>query len=316
VIAQKALSAVARLNENFGINYVIDFLRGSKSEKIKEWHKSLKTYGAGKDIPKNDWYGYFRELLDNDYLKRSGGDYPILKLTEKSHAILKGQEKVMLIKTITREKAAVSTISFEEELLKELKSIRYELSIKENVPAYIIFSDATLIEMAGYLPQNFEELKQISGFGEIKLERYGKLFLDVVVKYCEERELPSKIYLKKPKRQRKKKNYSNNGNSKTDTKEETLKLFKGGKTISEIAAARVLKDSTIESHLAYYIFDGDVKVEDLVPAAKITHIKQAIRLHGGQALAPIKNELGDEFSYGEIRAVVNYLQREKLTPSV
>ncbi|MBN4051503.1 helix-turn-helix domain-containing protein, partial [bacterium AH-315-M05] len=259
-------------------------------------------------IPKNDWYGYFRELLDNDYLKRSDGDYPVLKLTEKSHAILKGQEKVMLIKTITRKKAVESTISFEGELLKDLKSIRYELSIKENVPAYIIFSDATLLELAAYLPQNFDELKQISGFGEIKLASYGKMFLEVVVKYCEERELPSKIYLKKPKRQRKKKSYINNGNGKTDTKAETLKLFKSGKTISEIVAARELKSSTIENHLAYYIFDGNVKVGDLVSATKIPHIKQAIRLHGDQALAPIKNELGDEFSYGEIRAVVNYLK--------
>ncbi len=316
IIAQKAFSAVTRLKENFGINYVIDFLRGSQSEKIKQWHKTLKTYGIGEDISRNDWHGYFRELIDKGYLTRSDDIYPVLKLTEKSHNVLKGQEKVMLIKTVTRKTVPETVITYEEELLKKLKSIRYELSVKENVPAYIVFSDATLIELAAYLPQNFDELKQISGFGEIKLANYGKIFLNAVTQYCEDKGLKSKIHLKKPKRQRKRRSGSSPspsgrvGEGLPDTKAESFCLFKAGKTISEIAAVRALKNSTIEGHLAYYVLKGEIKVQELVPDEKIPHIKKAIKLHGDQALAPVKNELGEGFSYGEIRAVVNHLKRE------
>ncbi|MFH1319743.1 MAG: DNA helicase RecQ [Bacteroidota bacterium] len=323
IIAQKALSAVARLDENFGINYVIDFLRGSQSGKIKEWHKTLKTFGIGEDIPKNEWHRYFRELISRDYLVQSDGNYPVLKLTEKSHDILKGKEKVMLIKTVTRKAVPETTMTFEAELFKKLKSIRYELSVKEDVPAYIIFSDATIMEMAAYLPQDFDELEKISGFGEIKLERYGKIFLDAITRYCEVKGLKSKIHLKKPKRQRRRRSVSGSGGSPSpsgragegsDTKAESCYLFKTGKTISEIAASRALKNSTIESHLAYYVLSGDIKVDELVPTEKITHIEKAIKLHGDQALAPVKNELGDGFTYGEIRAVVNHLRRgEDLT---
>src|ERR1700743_2569765 len=103
LIAQKALSAVARLNERFGSGYVIDFLRGSRSEKIREEHKQLKTYGIGTDISKADWHSYLRELISLGYLAVTEDDYPILKLTEKSSAVLKGQLKVELIASQTVE---------------------------------------------------------------------------------------------------------------------------------------------------------------------------------------------------------------------
>jgi ATP-dependent DNA helicase RecQ len=98
VIAQKALSAVARLNERFGANYVVDFLKGSRSEKLRPEHKELKTYGVGADISKEDWMQYLKDLLAQNYLKKSEGDYPILQLTEKSPGVLRGKEKVQLIK--------------------------------------------------------------------------------------------------------------------------------------------------------------------------------------------------------------------------
>ncbi|MCH8318431.1 MAG: DNA helicase RecQ [Bacteroidetes bacterium] len=310
VIAQKALSAVARLNERFGINYVIDFLRGSQSEKIKEWHKKLKTYGVGADISKDDWRLYIRNLIDEEYLAVTEGEYPVLNLTKKSSPVLNGKEKVMLVKSITRETVVEQTMSYEDELLKKLKVIRYELSIQENVPAYIIFSDVTLIELSTYLPQDFDELKQISGFGEIKLAKYGKLFLDHIVRYCKQKDLKSKIHYKKPKRQRK----SRPGSAvKPDTKVETFQLFKSGKSIPDIAVIRGFAASTIEGHLAHFILDGQVELKDLVLAEKVPAIEKAIMLHGDQALSPIKTELGDQYSYGEIRAVINHLQKEKLS---
>src|ERR1700712_1887499 len=121
LIAQKALSAVARLNERFGLNYVIDFLRGSKREKIREEHKQLKTYGVGADISRADWFRYIRELVTLGYLQTTDDEYPVLKLTSKSDAVLRGLEKVELIASQTIEEREQEVMPFEAGLLSELK---------------------------------------------------------------------------------------------------------------------------------------------------------------------------------------------------
>ncbi|MCZ6693686.1 MAG: DNA helicase RecQ [Bacteroidetes bacterium] len=101
-IAQKALSAVTRLEERFGVNYIIDFLRGSKSEKIWDRHKNLKTYGVGAEISKEDWRHYINELIGLDYLIRDNGQYPVLKLGKKSWDVLNKGEKVSVNQPITQ----------------------------------------------------------------------------------------------------------------------------------------------------------------------------------------------------------------------
>ncbi len=200
VIAQKALSAVARLENRYGLTYLVDFLRGSKSERITDAHKNLKTYGIGKDISKEDWFRYFKDLLSFGYLKQVGSEYPILALTEKSRNVLLGKEKVFLVKIITKKDTALSDMPYEKGLFLKLKVARIDIAQKENVPAYLIFSDATLLELASYLPQTMEDVRKISGFGDIKLAKYGKIFLDEVVEYCKKYKLETKINEKTPKR--------------------------------------------------------------------------------------------------------------------
>ena len=307
-IAQKALSAVTRLNEKYGVNFIIDFLRGSKSEKIPDWQMQLKTYGVGKDISKEEWKQYINDLITMGYLLQEGGQYPTLKLTEKSQAVLKGEEKVMLVKSVTREEVAETELQYEKELFSILKSIRNQLAEEAQVPAYIIFSDATLLELATYLPQQFSELKQMSGFGEVKIQRYGKTFLNAVIDYCKKNNLPSSIQHKIPKRQRKSRT-AGDFSKTTDTKMESYQLFKSGKSISEIATIRHLATSTIESHLAHFILEGEIQIEELVAKEKIEPIEKAIRQHGDLSLSILKNHLGDEYSYGEIKAVVSHLNR-------
>lgn len=202
VIAQKALSAVARLESRYGLTYVVDFLRGSKSERISEQHKALKTYGIGNDIAKEDWFRYIKDLISFGYVKQIGSEYPILALTEKSRDVLSGKEKVFLIKRAEKIETALSEIPYEQKLFKRLKVVRTDLAQKENVPAYLIFSDATLVELAAYLPHTLEEMRRVSGFGDIKLAKYGKIFLDPIVYYCTEFKLESKINEKIPKRER------------------------------------------------------------------------------------------------------------------
>jgi ATP-dependent DNA helicase RecQ len=204
IIAQKALSAVARFDTAHGLTYLVDFLRGSKSEKIKSWHKKLSTYGIGADIPKDVWFGHLKNLIGLGYLEQSGIEYPVIKLTKKSVAVLSGAEQVMMVKTVGKKEimSDKEDLPYEKELFVTLKTVRTTIATHERVPAYIIFSDATLLELATYLPQSAEEIRKISGFGEVKLAKYGKEFLGVVVSYCRERNLISKISEKIPKRER------------------------------------------------------------------------------------------------------------------
>ncbi len=314
LIAQKALSAVTRLNERFGTGYVIDFLRGSKSEKIRQEHKEMKTFGVGADISKTDWQRYLRELVALGYLQFSNGEYPVLQLTDKSNAVLKGLEKVDLIETqVIEERHAVEEMPYESDLLSVLRNTRRDIAVLENVPPYIILSDAGLLEMATYLPQTLDELRLISGFGDIKLARYGREFLAAVKIYSQERNLSSKMAFKSKKRERKTRNEKAAPPKPrvNDTQRVSFDLFKNNKTVAQIATERDLKASTIESHLAHFVQTGEMDVLELVPQEKIPFIKDAIESYGAERLAPLKEVLGNDFSYGEIKAVLGWMSRNE-----
>ncbi|MDB5157764.1 MAG: recQ [Mucilaginibacter sp.] len=310
-IAQKALSAVYRLKERFGTTYVIDFLRGSKNEKIREEHKELKTYGVGKDISKADWQRYLRELVALDYLKFTETEYPVLNLTQKSDAVLKGLQKVDLVATQTMEERPTETLPFENDLLSILKTIRRDIASSENVPAYVIVSDATLLEIATYLPQNLDELRFISGFGDVKLARYGREFVNPVKIYTQERGLNSRIVNKSRKRERKAKTDRTPTPRSSDTRRASLELYKKDKTIAEIAAERGLNVSTVESHLSSFVESGELDVLEMVPSDKIPAIQEAVESYGAERLAPLKEILGPDFTYGEIKAVLGWMNRNQ-----
>ena len=311
LIAQKLLSAVSRLKERFGSTYVIDFLRGSKNEKIRPEHKELKTFGIGADISKTDWSRYLRELTAMGYLQVTNDVYPVLKLTDKSSAILKGVEKVMLIASQTTEDhQPTAALPFEAGLLSELKNIRRDIALHENLPPYVILSDATLMEIATYLPQSLDELRLISGFGDVKLARYGKEFLSPVKGHCTQNGLSSRIKQKSPKRERKAKTgITGNSAKASNTAFETYTLYRSGKTIPEIAAERSLAATTIEGHLSYYIFTGALNVSEMVSEEKQQVIKDAVLSYGAEKLSPIKEILGEEYSYGEIKAVIAWMRK-------
>lgn len=302
VLAQKVLSAVTRLQERFGAGYVIDFLRGSNAAKIQEEHKQLKTFGVGKDVSKEDWNSIIRDLLAQNYLTKSDGQYPVLKLTAKSAAVLKGLEKVMITKSKEIEEVYSPKEAYEQELLQQLKETRRQIANEENVPAYIVLSDATLMELATYLPHNKEEFFKISGFGQVKIEKYGKQFWDVVAAYCRENNLKSRIHLKTAKRIRR-----DRPEKETDTKQQTFELFRSGNSIIEIAEKRTLSQSTIENHLAFYIERGSLELEEVMDVTKFEPIQKAIQQLNTVALAPVKEKLGEGYSYGEIRMVMAHL---------
>jgi len=307
VIAQKALSAVYRLNQRFGTNYVIDLLRGSRSEKIREEHKQLKTYGIGADLSKAEWQRYIGQLIIQGYLQVTDDQYPVLKLTATSEAVLKGLQKVEFNLAEDIETLATETLPsvYEAGLLHDLKTTRFNLAMNENVPAYIILSDATLLEMATYLPQSLPELGRISGFGEVKLDRYGVAFLKVITAYCNQHGLTSKISTKRVKATKAKTTRASSGN----TQRESFDMYKAGIGITEIANMRKLSPMTVEGHLCSFIQSGEMEVTDLVDQQKIPKIKEAVESYGGDRLAPLKEVLGDDYSYTEIKAVVSWMKR-------
>ncbi len=310
IIAQKALSAVYRTGGRFGLSYLIDFLRGSQAKTIRDEHKNLKTYGVGADISKDNWFDYFKDLISQGFLAQTEGQYPVIVLTDKSQSVLRGETTVELIKVTIKEdkKAALASKSsaheYFKDLVDDLKRIRTIFAKRENVPPYVVFSDATLIEMATFLPRNETEMRQISGVGDLKLEKYAADFLREIKSYCARNELESRINLKSPKRERVKGRTKRDASGK-DTYQISLEMFQSGLSLAKIAAARELTQTTIETHLIRFIQSGEVNLEDIVSADKIETIRNAvIRFSETGALSPVKEFLGEDYSYAEIRAVM------------
>ncbi|HXS37813.1 MAG TPA: DNA helicase RecQ [Flavipsychrobacter sp.] len=304
--AQKLLSAVARTGERYGANYVIDILRGVDSEKIQYAHTTMKTFGIGKNLKKEEWQWIIRQLLQHKMLERTEDKYPLLKLNETSRRILRGDLSVRLVAKKPEEaKEQKAQQDYDATLINILRKVRLQIASQEHVPAYIIVSDNTLVELATYLPQTFEELRKISGFGDYKVGKYGAAFLDAVKQYAHENNLSSRIQLKSPKKE-KQSNPSKTG-SVSDTKQASLQLFKQGLSIPEIASQRSMATSTIESHLATFVATGEIEIEKFVTKQKLEKMIEVIQAtKQTSALKPLKDLLGEEYSYGEIKMALEY----------
>ncbi|MEL7221124.1 MAG: DNA helicase RecQ [Bacteroidota bacterium] len=193
-ITQMALSAVYRLREKVGQNILIDVLRGSGRRDIAErGYDQIKTFGAGREYATYEWQTYLSQLINLGYLEVAYEQYGALKLTPASHRVLFEQEPVELVRIATlkerREKAKAKAITktkaerVRDGLFEALRKLRRELAQKKGVPPYIIFSDATLEEMAAAKPANDLEMRQISGVGERKLHLYGDIFMQAISDY-------------------------------------------------------------------------------------------------------------------------------------
>ena len=301
--AQMVISTVSHLQERFGVSYVIDLLRGSNATKIQEEHKQLPNYGAGKDTSKEGWNKIIRDLIGQGYLTRSQGTYPVLKLTDKSMAVRQGLEKVMIVSSKARIETEDTPVDYDIALFQKLKDTRRMLAQQENVPAYVVLSDASLIELATYFPHDRKEMSQISGFGQIKIEKYGKTFWRVILDHCKPLQLTSRVHLKAPKAERKEKVEREN-----ETKQQSLNLFNQGYSMEKIAATRGLSPTTIEGHLAFYVQSGKLPIEQIVDKRKVGVIQEAIASVGGHMLTPIREFLGNDYSFGEIRLVMAHLE--------
>lgn len=184
----------------------------------------------------------------------------------------------------------------------QLRKLRDSICAKTDLPIYIVAGSSTVLEMSTYLPQTLTELRKISGFGDAKVEKYGQEFLDIIIHYSRERGLTSLINEKKPKRERKQP--GNEKKAKIDTKAESFRLYKEGLSVSDIATQRNLTVTTIEGHLAYYVQQGDINIEELVSREKLLIIEPAIKDFTGGSITPIKEKLDSSISFGEIRIAI------------
>jgi ATP-dependent DNA helicase RecQ len=301
VAAQKILSCIYRTGERFGIQYVIDVLQGSRNQKIlQNRHDTIKTYGIGKEYAKPQWQALIRELIQLGYIKLDGDKYPILKLNEKSRDILLRNEKIFLTKpeeTLTIRQKNEKDEDYDRILFEHLRVLRKTLADQEGIPPYIIFHDTSLKEMSAYYPHSLPDLRRISGIGEQKLNKYGKVFLEEIIDYCRQSHIePRQIAPKHPEIAPKQ--------IKTSTIQETRELYRQGFTIHEIAEKRDLTLSTIVSHLEKLILDGeDISIESIVDHKKQQQIRQALQSLGTSLLSPVKEKLGNGYSYEELRLV-------------
>jgi len=322
VEAQKILSAVSRLGERFGKTMVVDLLRGAQSEKMKPWMRDLPTYGIGKGHAKQFWMDVIRHLLQNDFLKEEYMDqYQILKLTDNSTSILSGMQKVTMeviennppsneTPFKSNAYASMNELPIDKTLFELLRVTRTKHAEEENVPPYVILSDASLNEMAIYFPQTLLELRQISGVGDFKLEKYGASFLDTINPYCRQQNIESKIHLKKPKAEPKKIT-SSKLHEIGSTFKKSYDLHKAGHDIEEIAAIRALHPNTILDHLSHYISNGEIKAADLMDPLKIPIILKVLEEKGPASLKVIKESLDEDFTYEEIKCVMALWRTEK-----
>lgn len=307
--AQMLLSAVVRTGERYGAYYIADVLRGSASEKMNAAHKELKTYGIGKHLKKDEWLWMAKQLTNGGYLQKSDDAFSILRITEKGWSILRGEAQLKLVIRKEVEETAVETEpSYESRLLVQLKGVRHQMAQKENVPDYAIVADNSLTELATYLPLTFADIKNISGFGDYKAGKYGAYFLQMINQYVADHGLSSRMHFKKAKPAKKEKAEKP---AVSSTMSATLELFNEGMTVEEIAVRRNLSLNTIESHLAAFVGAGELDVRKMVPAGKLATILDTIKTTG-QTIAskPIKDILGDDFSYGEIKMALEYYRSQ------
>lgn len=298
--ARKALSAVYRTGQRFGVNHIIDVLLGSVTDKVRDaGHQKVSTWGIGKELNRNQWRSVFRQLVARGLLEVDSEGFGVLHLSEKCRPILKGAESIMLREDkrekqagYRKERAPQQKLDADDHKLWErLKVLRKRLADDQDVPPYVIFHDATLMEMVMYRPATSDQLHKISGVGERKLALYGDDFLEVI------RET------------------STEGRSSDLQAQESVTLFKAGMSVAQVASRQRLSEKVIYGHLAKGIAKGELSVEEVVelPEAELRHIQQVIldcQQRFGQALRPVHEALAGVYDMGLLACVRQGLEQQ------
>ena len=190
VDAQKIMSCIIRAGERFGMMTIIDILRGSKNEKIRNSHlDTLTTYGIMETVPKEYIRQVIEFLLVQSYIQATTDGYQVLKIQPKAYAILRGQQslhmRVLQQPDSMESSVPTSYVEIDEELFQQLKALRAKIAKVQSVPAFVIFTDAALRDMCIKLPQNLKSFLEVNGVGQTKANRYGERFIKLIQAYCQ-----------------------------------------------------------------------------------------------------------------------------------
>ncbi|MEG3990593.1 DNA helicase RecQ [Microcoleus sp. S28C3] len=299
--AMKFLSCVARCQEKFGMNHIIDVLRGSKSQKVLQYqHHQLSTYGIGKDRSADEWKKLSRTLLNQGCLDEKTDGFPILKLNEKSWEIMKRQRTVEIAIEPQREvQGKVRSLAVESEgLFTILRTLRKQIADEQFVPPYVVFADKSLRDMAEKRPQNLTEFEDVYGVGSNKRDKYGKVFLEAIRSFCQEQGLPTGAASSDVA------NLPNLSNVASYSQMQTWELYRQGLTVQGIANTRGMSPNTISGHLIELMEMGrEVDINLLVEPERQQAIVYAIEVMGDEKLRAIYEFLEERYTFEEIKFV-------------
>lgn len=310
VAAQKFLSCVWRTGERFGNHHIVDVLRGSSAKKVlKLEHHLLSTYGIGMEYTRDQWIHLGRQLVSGGYLQQDM-DFGGMSVTKRGWAVLRGKEKfegwipqkaeeTPDLEKSTQVQAQMQVRAHDPALFEILRTLRKTLADRANVPPYIIFPDRTLMEMATFFPDNLEQLGQIHGVGEKKLETYGEPFLNEIRAYGQAHGIDPVPILRGPK-------------SPAKPKSTSRCIFigeacAGGKSVPELMSHFNLAESTVIRHLSDYLREGHG-----LPAERFSglsglstpekdRVMEAFDRLGSDRLRPVFDALNGEISYEELQ---------------
>ena len=302
--AQKFLSCVYRIREKqrfgVGLNHVVEVLTGADTEKVRKWgHEQLSTYGIGKEHNRPEWSAIGRELVRLGYLRQTTEKFSVLELTNEGLAALKQRTKITLTKPVTAPETKVhrvGEIACDEVLFDRLRELRKRLADERNVPAYIVFSDVALRQMARDYPENDREFARISGVGEKKLREFGEVFLMEIAAHLLTN--PRQIFaddsfatpVPAPRR------------SIGDSARETLRRFRSGQSVEQIARERAVTTGTILGHVAEGIEHGEpVELSRFLSDEEQKKIAAAFDRNGFGNITAVFESLGGAIDYGRLR---------------
>lgn len=306
VDAQKFLSCVARCRERFGATHIIDVLRGSQKQRIRELgHDRLSTWGIGRDRSIDEWRLLCRSLLHQGLLEETTDGYPVLRLNAGSWAVMKGQQTVKVALPRQPQLSSTSSQLQQEQLFEQLRRLRKQLADEQGVPPYQVFPDRSLREMCQTLPQDLDRFGAIAGVGRQKLLQYGDTFLAVIRAYCDAQGLEAEP---EPAPRRSEGRRRGPGQSHL----QTLQLFREGHDPEAIAQLRDLRVTTVCDHLAQLIEDGTLtEIDRLISPEELARIVRVLDQCGGFSLRPAYDALDQSVSYERLKIARAWWQRQR-----
>jgi ATP-dependent DNA helicase RecQ len=311
VVAQKILSCVARVKERFGVGHVVAVLRGQDTDNIrKRQHDQLTTFGLLKEHPQAAVRNWIYQLIGQGVLVQAGDEYPVLQLNPASWEVMRGERAVRLLQPVRRKKgegpkkSKADEASWEgvnRELFESLRVLRREFASARQVSPFIIFSDATLREMARIRPSTPERLRMVYGVSDQRLSDFGSRFLALIKEHCQQNSLPmdcSSVLPPTPA-----------AAEITARHAPVFQLFRKQASIDDVMRQMNYQRSTVFGYLSDYIrCEKPTSIETWVPRAVYQRVQEAARQVGMQRLKPIYLALGEQVPYDEIRLVVSHLQ--------